>query len=106
MAESKNLWGGRFTGKADEKFVEFNRSFGFDRRLLEADITASQAHCEALRAAGILVEAEAAQIRGGLRTIASRVEADARYLDSLHAEDVHSFVEARLAQLIGETALK
>ena len=26
----QNLWGGRFTGKTDETFAEFNRSFDFD----------------------------------------------------------------------------
>ena len=41
MNESNNLWGGRFTGKADEGFEEFNRSFGFDQKLFEADVRAS-----------------------------------------------------------------
>jgi len=59
MSESKNLWGGRFTGKADERFTEFNRSFGFDRKLFEVDVRASLAHCEGLRGAGVLTEAEA-----------------------------------------------
>ena len=31
-----NLWGGRFTGETDSGFAEFNRSFGFDRRLFPA----------------------------------------------------------------------
>jgi argininosuccinate lyase len=106
MAESKNLWGGRFTGKADERFVEFNRSFGFDRRLFEADITASMAHCEGLRGAAVLTDAEAAQVRNGLQTILKRAERDAEYFDGLPAEDVHSFVESRLVQLIGDTGRK
>ena len=40
MGESKNLWGGRFTGKADEQFIKFNRSFSFDRRLFAVDVRA------------------------------------------------------------------
>lgn len=106
MSESKNLWGGRFTGKADERFTEFNRSFGFDRKLFEADVRASHAHCEGLHGAGVLDRAEAEQIRNGLETILKRAEADARYFDELPAEDVHSFVEARLVQLIGDTGRK
>lgn len=106
MAESKNLWGGRFTGKTDERFVEFNRSFGFDRRLFEADVRASLAHCEGLRGAGVLTEAESEQIRGGLQTILKRAQADASYFDELPSEDVHSFVEARLVQLAGDTGRK
>ncbi|HKC65019.1 MAG TPA: argininosuccinate lyase [Pyrinomonadaceae bacterium] len=106
MKESKNLWGGRFTGKADERFVEFNRSFGFDRRLFDVDVRASLAHCEGLRAAGVLTEVESSQIKNGLRTIIKRAETDSRYFDELPSEDVHSFVEARLVQLIGDTGRK
>jgi argininosuccinate lyase len=106
MSESKNLWGGRFTRKADERFTEFNRSFGFDRKLFEADVRASLAHCEGLQGAGVLDSAEAEQIRNGLETILKRAQADTRYFDELPAEDVHSFVEARLVQLIGDTGRK
>src|SRR5256714_893778 len=106
MNESKNLWGGRFTGQADERFVEFNRSFGFDRRLFEADVRASLAHCEGLRGAGVLTNAEAERIKNGLQTILKRARTDARYFDELPSEDVHSFVEARLVQLVGDTGRK
>ena len=106
MSESKNLWGGRFTGKADEGFTEFNRSFGFDRRLFEADVRASLAHCEGLRGAGVLSEEEAKSVRAGLEKILNRAREDARYFDELSAEDVHSFVEARLVELIGDVGRK
>jgi argininosuccinate lyase len=106
MTEPKNLWGGRFTGKADERFVEFNRSFGFDRRLFETDVRASLAHCEGLRGAGVLTEAESEQIKSGLQTILKRAQADARYFDELPSEDVHSFVEARLVELAGDAGRK
>jgi argininosuccinate lyase len=106
MSESKNLWGGRFTGKTDEGFTEFNRSFGFDRKLFEVDVRASLAHCEGLRGAGVLTEAEAESVRDGLEQILNRAQADARYFDELPAEDVHSFVEARLVELIGDVGRK
>ncbi|HMF58525.1 MAG TPA: lyase family protein, partial [Pyrinomonadaceae bacterium] len=106
MSESKNLWGGRFTGKADEKFVEFNRSFNFDRRLFAVDVRASLAHCEGLRAAGVLSEDEAYRIKSGLEEILRRGADDAGYLDENAAEDVHSFVEARLVELSGDVGRK
>ncbi|MDT4968130.1 MAG: argininosuccinate lyase [Acidobacteriota bacterium] len=106
MDEPKNLWGGRFTGAADETFVEFNRSFGFDRRLFEADLRASRGHCEGLRVAGVLTELEAEQIKNGLSTILERGRADRAYFDELPSEDVHSFVETRLVQLIGDAGRK
>ncbi|HEY0321382.1 MAG TPA: argininosuccinate lyase [Pyrinomonadaceae bacterium] len=106
MSESKNLWGGRFKGMADSAFVEFNRSFGFDRRLFEADVRASLAHCEGLVGAGVLTRAEADLIKNALLTIQKRAATDASYFDELASEDVHSFIEARLVQLIGDTGRK
>jgi len=105
MSESKNLWGGRFTGAAEPGFVEFNRSFGFDRRLFEADVKASLAHAGGLRAAGVLSTEEAAAIESGLRKILESGRSDEDYFNS-PAEDVHSFVEARLIELIGDVGRK
>ena len=106
MSESKNLWGGRFRGEADPRFVEFNRSFSFDRRIFEMDVLASLAHCEGLRGAGLLTDAEAEQIVNGLQTILKRAATDERYFDEMPAEDIHSFIEARLVQLIGDVGRK
>jgi argininosuccinate lyase len=106
LSDSKNLWGGRFTGEADRGFVDFNRSFGFDRRLFAADVRASVAHCNGLVGAGVLTAAEAEEIRKGLQTILDRGATDTGYLESLASEDVHSFVESRLVELIGDTGRK
>ena len=106
MSETKNLWGGRFTGEADARFVEFNRSFGFDRRLFAADVRASLAHCEGLREAGVLIAEEARRITAGLETILRQAAEDAEYFDTADAEDVHSFVEARLVELVGDAGRK
>jgi argininosuccinate lyase len=105
MPENKNLWGGRFTSGADPAFTSFNNSFSFDRRLFAADIRASAAHCNGLVGAGVLKEAEAEQIQQGLQTILERGMTDSAYLDE-PAEDVHSFVEARLVELIGDAGRK
>ncbi|MDX6531049.1 MAG: argininosuccinate lyase [Blastocatellia bacterium] len=102
----RNLWGGRFKGKADPGFAEFNRSFGFDRRLFEVDVRASIAHCGGLEAAGVLTANEAEQISAALATILERGRSDAGYLDGPDAEDVHSFVEARLVEMIGDAGRK
>jgi argininosuccinate lyase len=102
----KNLWGGRFKGEADPGFVELNRSFGFDRRLFEVDVRASMAHCEGLVGAGVLMVAESHQIKSALDTILDRARSDAGYLDDGSAEDVHSFVEAKLVEMIGDLGRK
>lgn len=104
--QSQNLWGGRFTGQADRGFAEFNQSFSFDRRLFQADLRASIAHCEGLFSAGVLTAAEAEQIKSALNRIGEAGETNANYFDELPSEDVHSFVEARLVEMIGDAGRK
>ena len=101
-----NLWGGRFTGETDPAFAEFNSSFGFDRRLFAVDVRASMAHCDGLETAGVLTESESAQIKSALQTILERAVAGADYFDEQPAEDVHTFVEARLVEMIGDLGRK
>src|SRR5260370_35743877 len=76
MAESKNLWGGRFSGKTDPGFAEFNNSFRFDRRLFEVDVVASSAYASALEGAGVLSATEATQVRDALAAILNAACAD------------------------------
>jgi argininosuccinate lyase len=102
---TQNLWGGRFTGSADETFAKFNNSLAFDLRLFGADVRASIAHAEALGAAGVLTTSETEKIRRGLNKLLKNVAADASILDP-EAEDVHSFIEAKLIELIGDAGKK
>jgi argininosuccinate lyase len=95
------MWGGRFKDKTDPGFAAFNNSFRFDRRLFEADVTASVAYAQALENARVITADEGAQIRGGLKTIL-----EGGCPDDAPAEDVHSFVEARLVELIGDAGRK
>lgn len=105
MTQTKNLWGGRFTEGANETFAEFNNSFRFDQRLFSADIRASIAHCDGLFHAGVLTRLEAERIKNGLVTLLKRADFDKSYFDD-EAEDVHSFIESKLVQLIGDTGRK
>ncbi len=104
MTENRKLWGGRFTDEPDAAFARFNQSLGFDRRLFAADTKASLAHCEALRRAGVLDAPEATRIAEGLRLILARATEDgAAYFDELsEAEDVHTFIETRLIEIVGD----
>src|SRR2546423_12551512 len=90
-----NLWGGRFTGETDSGFAEFNRSFGFDRRLFSADVQASIAHCDALVGADVLTAAEAQRIHSALQENLERAQRGTDHFNHA-AEDVHSIVEAGL----------
>ncbi|RMG56127.1 MAG: argininosuccinate lyase [Acidobacteria bacterium] len=103
------LWGGRFADEADERFARFNASFRFDRRLFEVDIRASLAYAEALCEAGVLSRDDAAAIERGLQTILDRGRREPAYLErgvQQGIEDVHSFVEAELVNLIGDAGRK
>src|SRR5713226_8227790 len=104
-ARNKNLWGGRFTGETDRGFADFNRSFGFDRRLFEVDVRASIAHCDGLAGAGVLTGEESTEIKSALQAILDR-GLGAGYFDEPSSEDVHSFVEARLVEMIGDAGRK
>ena len=106
MSESENLWGGRFTGAANETFTEFNNSFKFDRRLFSADVRASIAYCDGLFHAGVVTRLEAERIKNGLATILKRADYNQNYFDEIAAEDVHSFIETRLVQLVGDVGKK
>jgi argininosuccinate lyase len=103
---AKNLWGGRFTGKANETFVKFNRSFDFDIRLFDADVTASLAHAAAIRDAGVLTAAEFTKIERGLNKLRQQAVNDASFFEDDTVEDVHSFIESRLVELTGDAGKK
>ena len=106
MNQTNNLWGGRFTGEPDAEFVEFNRSFGFDYRLLAADVRGCAAHCEGLRRAEVLTDEEADKVQGGLQIILDKSAQSNEFLADSAAEDVHSFIESRLVEIIGDTGRK
>jgi argininosuccinate lyase len=99
---SKNLWGGRFTGETEGGFAEFNRSFSFDRRLFAAEVRASIAHCDGLAGAEVLSASESEQIKSALKSMLDQGQTNPDYFDELAAEDVHSFVEARLVEMVGD----
>lgn len=106
MGNSKNLWGGRFTAPPDEKFAAFNRSFGFDIRLFAADIRGCEAHCEGLRRAGVLTQYEASQIQNGLQKTLEKAAQEPNFFNDSTAEDVHSFIESRLIEIVGDVGRK
>ena len=106
MSDGKKLWGGRFKELADARFAAFNNSFKFDVRLFYVDVEASRAYCGALERAGVITSDEALAIRNGLRTIVDRAESDPASLAEADAEDIHSFIEARLVELIGDAGKK
>src|SRR5215831_9110255 len=99
-------WGGRFTEQIDATFERFNRSFGVDQRLIFEDIEGSLAYASALEKAGLLTEEEFRQVGKGLVEIKKHIEKDPTWPTKQKSEDVHSFVESQLFEMIGDAALK
>ncbi len=100
------MWSGRFRQPLDPDFERWQRSFGFDRRLLRYELAASGAHARALKNAGVLSADELISILQGLEQIGERAAASPSFLDDSEAEDVHHFVEKQLAALIGDAGYK
>ncbi len=99
------LWGGRFDKATDALLERFNASIDFDQRLYYADIVGSQAYARALGRAGLLDEAEVAQIVAGLDEVRREFEAGA-FTFKPGDEDIHTAVERRLTEVIGDVAGK
>ena len=99
-------WGGRLKDKLNNKAMEFSTSLPFDINLLEEDIQVSIAHAEMLASVGIVSKAESQQIVKGLKQILNEGTAGSWDPDVLEYEDIHSAVEGKLFELIGETAGK
>ena len=101
VTKTPQLWGGRFTEKPHETFAEFNDSFRFDRRLFAADVRGCMAHARGLQRAGLISAEELDAIIGGLAQLQADAAIDTNFFDST-AEDVHSFIEAKLVEAIGD----
>src|SRR5579864_5835040 len=100
------MWSGRFRQPLNSEFERWQRSFGFDRRLLKYELAASAAHATALKTAGILSANELISILQGLEQIGKQSAGALGFFEDDEAEDVHHFVEKKLVALIGELGYK
>ena len=94
------LWSGRFDTAPDPAAFDFGTSFPFDRVLFEDDVTGSLAWVDALGSAGAIAAADASAIADGQAIL----EEGRRNPDFVSGpdEDVHSFVERKLVERIGD----
>ncbi|MEA2338009.1 MAG: argininosuccinate lyase [Thermoanaerobaculia bacterium] len=96
---TQKLWGGRFEGEPSPLLRRLNDSFAFDRELFDDDVEGSIAWARTLADVGVLNDAELDALLGAL----VRIEPPSAGGDY---EDVHSYVEAKLYELIGAGAGK
>ncbi len=100
------LWGGRFKGQLGDKALRFSSSLKTDVLLIAEDIEGSIAHAAMLSETGIIPSVDCEKIIEGLKKIKSEWENGIWVTDDTRFEDIHSAVEARLYELIGESAGK
>ncbi|MFV1960571.1 MAG: argininosuccinate lyase [Acidimicrobiia bacterium] len=98
------LWGGRFEGSMSGAIWEFTTDES-DRRLLQVDVEGSIAHVEMLGTTNVIEPEEARTLAKGLRTILAEAESG-EFAFQATDEDVHTAVERRLGEIVGEAAGK
>ena len=99
------LWGGRFKKPLAEEALKFSSSFSVDKRLWKQDILGSIAHAIMLGKTGIVDASEAEALVKGLVALMRDIESGKVALEGLD-EDIHSFVERKLREYVGEVAGK
>lgn len=100
------LWGGRFSQAADQRFKSFNDSLKVDYRLAEQDILGSIAWSRALVGANVLTTEEQQQLEEALLTLRAEVQADPVQILTSTSEDIHSWVEGKLIERVGDLGKK
>lgn len=99
------LWGGRFSEPSDDDLRKLNDSLPFDKRMYREDIRGSIAYARALVGAGILTADEAETIVRGLEQVLAEFDAGAIQFQ-ISDEDIHTAVERRLTELVGDVGGK
>ena len=98
----KKLWGGAFKESTNELVDRFGQTIESDLNFWQEDIIGSVAHARMLGEVGILTKEEAQTLIDGLEKIH---EQGPEFLN-LDVEDIHTAVEYRLGELVGDVAGK
>ncbi|WP_202109067.1 argininosuccinate lyase [Succinivibrio dextrinosolvens] len=100
------LWGGRFTQGPDQRFKDYNDSLKFDYRLALEDIEGSIAWADAIYSAGVLTEQENKDLKNALEELYEEVSENLDEIAKCDDEDIHSYVERRLIEKVGNLGKK
>jgi len=101
----ENLWGGRFKKEINKEMKEFTSSIAFDQKLAVFDITGSIAHAKMLGKCHIIPDVESQKIVAALEVILKDVQKNGLSITG-EAEDIHTWVENKLKEKIGDIAGK
>ena len=99
------MWAGRTDGMTEKIADDFNSSIRFDSRMYRQDITGSMTHAAMLSFKGIISQADADAIIGGLEGILEDIDSGKLPID-MECEDIHMFVEQVLTERLGDVGKK
>ena len=100
-----SLWGGRFSEPTDDDLKALNDSIGFDIRFYREDIQGSIVYAQAIADAEVITQDEADTIIKGLNKVLEEFESD-KFVIQSGDEDIHSAVERRLIEIVGDVGGK
>lgn len=100
------LWGGRFTQGPDQRFKDYNDSLKFDYRMAIEDIEGSICWADAIYKASVLTAKENADLKKALSELLEEVSKDIHAIATAGDEDIHSYIERRLIEKVGDLGKK
>lgn len=95
------VWNGRFKKKLDDEALKFSSSIDLDSRMYNEDIDGSIAHVKMLSRQKIISVVESKKIVKALEEIRNEIS-NGEYQIDWTKEDIHSAIEERLVQKIGD----
>ncbi len=98
----KKLWGGAFAEGTDDLVDRFGQSIESDLNFWQEDVIGSVAHARMLGETGIISADEARVLIDGLE----KIHEEGPDALSTEVEDIHTAIEVRLRELVGEVAGK
>jgi argininosuccinate lyase len=98
----KKVWGGAFKESSNELVDRFGQTIDSDLNFWQEDIIGSVAHARMLGETGIISKEEADTLIGGLE----KIHEEGPSFLHLDVEDVHTAIEIRLKELVGDVAGK
>jgi argininosuccinate lyase len=97
------MWSGRLPARTSRRVEEYTSSIAADRRLYADDVEGSIAHVHMLRRVGLVSGADARAIEAGLRDIRREFDRN-EFTVEPGDEDIHSAIERRLFETVGDVA--
>ncbi len=95
------IWNSRFKKSLDEVALKFSASIDIDGKMYNEDIDGSEAHVQMLVKQKIVSVADGKAIVKTLEEVRKEIASGKLKLD-WHKEDIHSLIEERLVEKIGE----